>query len=201
VSQVSSSTGTARHDVLAARNAVAATFALNGFAFATWASRIPSVRDVLDLGPGRLGLLLLSVSVGSLLALPTSGASVQRFGARRVVVVAALVEVVGLLLLAVGVGLVQTVGVVAAGLFLVGIGTGTWDVAMNVEGAEVERRLLRSVMPRFHAAFSLGTVAGAAVGSLMAYLDVGVAGHVSAVAVLVAVLSGYSARGFLAVDG
>ena len=200
VSQVSSSVSTARREVLTARNAVAATFALNGFAFATWASRIPAVRDVLDLGPGRLGLLLLSVSVGSLLALPTSGASVQRFGARRVVVAAALIETVGLLLLAVGVGPLEAAGVVAAGLFLVGIGTGTWDVAMNVEGAEVERRLGRSVMPRFHAAFSLGTVAGAGLGSLMAYVDVGVWVHVVLVAVLVAVLCGYTARGFLAVE-
>jgi MFS family permease len=197
VSQVSGVTSRTRHDVLTARNAVAATFALNGFAFATWASRIPSVRRTLDLGPGQLGLLLLSVSVGSLLALPSSGTAVQRFGARRVVAVAALVEGVGLLLVSAGVGLVEQALVVAGGLFLVGLGTGTWDVAMNVEGAEVERRLNRSVMPRFHAAFSLGTVGGATVGALMAYLDVPVAAHVGVVGVLVAVLGSYSVRGFL----
>ena len=60
------------------------------------------------------------------------------------------------------------------GLFLVGLGTGTWDVAMNVEGAEVERRLGRSIMPRFHAAFSLGTVGGAGVGAAVTYAGVGV---------------------------
>ena len=54
------STGTATGRVRTARNAVLATFFLNGFAFATWASRIPSVRQALDLGPGRLGLLLLA---------------------------------------------------------------------------------------------------------------------------------------------
>ena len=32
---------------------------------------------------------------------------------------------------------------------------------MNVEGADVERRLGRTLMPRFHAGFSLGTVIGA----------------------------------------
>ena len=47
------------------------------------------------------------------------------------------------------------------GLFLLGLGSGTWDVAMNVEGAEVERRLGHSIMSRFHAGFSVGTVAGA----------------------------------------
>jgi len=196
---VSLSTGTATREVLTARNAVFATFFINGFALATWASRIPAVRRSLDLGPGALGLLLLAASVGSLLALPTSGSAVQRFGARRVVMVAATVEGAGLLLLAVGAGVAETVAVTAAGLFLIGLGNGFWDVSMNVQGAEVERRLGRSVMPRFHAAFSLGTVAGAAVGAAVAYLDIGVLWHIGVVGLLVAVLGALSVQGFLPV--
>ena len=186
--------------MLTARNAVLGTFFLNGFAFATWASRIPSVRHALDLGPGRLGLLLLACSIGSVLSLPTAGANVQRFGARRVVVAATLVEAVGLVLVAVGAGVLESVPATALGLFLVGLGTGTWDVAMNVEGAEVERLIGRSIMPRFHAAFSLGTVAGAGIGALVTYVGVGIGWHVGTVGVLVAVLGAVSVRGFLAVD-
>jgi MFS family permease len=200
MASVTVSTGTARSDVLSARNAVLATFFLNGFAFATFASRIPSVREALDLTPGRLGLLLLAASIGSVVALPTSGATVQRFGASRVVTVAAAVEGVGLALVALGAGVFATVPLTAVGLLFVGFGTGTWDVAMNVEGAEVERRLNRSVMPRFHAAFSLGTVAGAAVGSLVTFVGLGIAGHVGVTAVLIAVLGGLSVRGFLPVE-
>lgn len=199
MNRVSFSTGTATREVVTARNAVMATFFLNGFAFATWASRIPSVRHALDLGPARLGLLLLAVSIGSVLALPTSGGSVQRFGARRVVISATLLEAVGLLLVAFGVGVLGTIPLTAGGLFLVGLGTGTWDVAMNVEGAEVERLLGRSIMPRFHAAFSLGTVAGAAVGAVVTFVDLGIGWHVGAVGLLVALLGGVSVRGFLAV--
>jgi MFS family permease len=197
---VALSTGTVSPASTKARNAVLATFFLNGFAFATWASRIPSVRHDLDLHPASLGLLLLSCSIGSVLALPTSGGSVQRFGARRVVVVATMVEGLGLVLVAVGAGALAAVPVTAVGLFLVGLGTGTWDVAMNVEGAEVERRLNRSIMPRFHAAFSLGTVAGAALGALVTYAGVGVLWHVALVGVLVAALGNVSVRGFLVVD-
>jgi MFS family permease len=186
--------------VLTARNAVLATFFLNGFAFATWASRIPSVRHALDLSPGRLGLLLLAASIGSVLSLPTSGGSVQRFGARRVVIAATVVEGAGLLLAAVGAGALHSVPLTAVGLFLVGLGTGTWDVAMNVEGAEVERLLNRSIMPRFHASFSLGTVAGAAIGSLLTFVGVGVTWHVGLVGLLVAALGGASVRGFLPVE-
>ena len=193
-------TDTSRGTVLSARNAVLGAFFLNGFAFATFASRIPSVRQALDLGPGRLGLLLLATSVGAVLALPSSGGTVQRFGAARVVTVAAVLEGLGLGLVALGAGVLHEFAWTAVGLFLVGFATGTWDVAMNVEGAEVERRLKRSVMPRFHAAFSLGTVAGAGVGSLVTWLGVGVAPHVAAVGVLIAILGGVSVRGFLGVD-
>ncbi len=185
--------------MLAARSAVYGTFFLNGFALATWASRIPAVRSSLDLGPAQLGLLLLATSVGSLLSLPTSGAVVSRFGARLVVSLAAVVEGAGLLLAALGVGVFQSVVLTGAGMFLVGLGNGNWDVAMNVEGAEVERRLRRSIMPRFHAGFSLGTVAGAAVGALVTFAGIGFGWHVAVVAVLVALLGRVSVRTFLPV--
>jgi len=196
---VAVSTGTARPEVRFARNAVLATFFLNGFAFATWASRIPAARRALDLGPAQLGLLLLAVSIGSVIALPSTGASLQRFGARRMVMAAVVVEGLGLLLVAYGTGVVAAVPVTAAGLFLVGFGTGTWDVSMNVEGAEVERLLDRSIMPRFHASFSLGTVAGAAIGSLVTLAGVGIAWHVGVVGVLVAGLGIWSVQRFLPV--
>ena len=194
------STGTATREVITARNAVLATFFINGFALASWAARIPAVRQALHLGPAKLGLILLSASLGSLLALPTSGGLVQRFGAQRVVIAAAALEGVGLLLMAVGAGVLDTVPLVVLGLFLMGLGNGNWDVAMNVDGAEVERLLGRSVMPRFHASFSLGTVAGAAVGSAAAYLGVGILPHLTVVAVLIAVLGGLSVKGFLPVS-
>jgi len=193
------STGTAGREVLSARTAVLATFFLNGFAFATWASRIPAARRALDLGPAQLGLLLLAASVGAVIALPSTGSTLQRFGARRMVVGAVLVEATGLLLAAYGTGVATSVPVTAVGLFLVGFGTGTWDVSMNVEGAEVERLLNRSIMPRFHASFSLGTVAGAAVGALVTLVGIGIGWHVAVVAILVAGLGVLSVRRFLPV--
>ena len=185
--------------LMPARNAVFGTFFLNGFAVATWASRIPSARRSLDLDPAQLGLLLLAASSGAVLALPSSGGSVQRFGARRVVTAAAALEGVGLLVAALGAGSLASVPLTAVGLFLVGFGTGTWDVAMNVEGAEVERLLGRSVMPRFHASFSLGTVAGAALGALATLVGVGITWHIGLVALATAVLGGLSVRRFLPV--
>jgi fucose permease len=147
-----------------ARNAVATAFVVNGLLFASLVSRIPDVRGDLDLSNGGLGLLLLAIAVGSLLALPCTGWLIGRSSAGAVVRAGALVTAVGLAFGAAGASVVSSVPLAAAGLFAYGVGTGIWDVAMNVEAAEVERRLGRSVMPRFHAGFSLGTIAGAGIG-------------------------------------
>ena len=171
--------------VLRARNAVAVAFAFNGFAFASWVSRIPESRDALGLAPGALGLLLLGLSAGAVLALPTAGIWIHRFGAARVVGTGAALAAVGLLVVGVGAGVVASFWLTALGLFLLGFGSGTWDVSMNVEAATVEHRSGRVLMPRFHAAFSLGTVVGAVTGAAAAGLDVAVTWHLGLACVLV----------------
>jgi fucose permease len=180
-------------DVLAARNAVGLVFIVNGFAFATWAARLPAIRDDLDLTPASLGVTLLAVSVGSVTMLPLAGGIVRRLGPARAVVVAAVVSMAGLFVI----GVAPAVAVLAVGLAMLGSGVGVWDVAMNVEGAEVERRLDRDIMPRFHAGFSLGTVGGAGVSALAAAGDVPVRFHLPVVAVAVLAGAVLAVRRFL----
>jgi fucose permease len=86
---------------------------------------------------------------------------------------------------------------VAVGLFLFGYGAGTWDVAMNVQGAAVEQALGRAIMSRFHAGWSIGTVAGAGTGAAMVALGVPVTVHLLAVALAVAIAVPTTARRFL----
>jgi fucose permease len=178
-----------------ARNAVYAVFIINGLAFASWASRIPTVRDALDLSPSSLGLVLLAVALGSVLSMPLSGVVVHRVGTARAVGVMALVAAAGLAT----VGLGSQVGVVpvVVGLFALGVGSGTWDVAMNVEGSAVERELGVAIMPRFHAGFSIGTVAGALIGAAMIAFGISPTMHLLAVAALVAVVVPAVVRDFL----
>jgi MFS family permease len=162
---------------------------------ATWASRLPAIRDDLDLSTARLGLVLLGLSIGSIAMLPFAGAIVRFLRPARTVIAAATLAMTGFTL----VGLASTVLVLAGGLFLTGAGIGCWDVAMNVEAAEVERRLDRSIMPRFHAAFSLGTVGGAAGGALAAGFSVPVRVHLPLVAAVVLVSAVVATRTFLPV--
>ncbi|MET0419914.1 MAG: MFS transporter [Actinoplanes sp.] len=180
-----------------ARNGVAVTFTLNGLAVGSWFSRVPAVREALDLSAGRLGLLLLAMSVGALLAMPTSGLLAQRLGSARTVTIATVLVAVGLTVAGLGATVAGSVVVVALGLAAFGYGSGACDVAMNVEAAAVERRLGRTIMPRFHAAWSLGSVAGAGLGAAAARLDVPVGTHLVAIAVVVLVGTLFGSRMFL----
>ena len=182
----------------AVRLALRATFAAfigAGFVFAGFASRIPQVRDRLELTPSQLGLVLLALAAGSLLALPLSGLIVHRLGTRRTVTIMAVLCAVGLTVIALG--YLHGVAFVLGGLFLLGFGNGAWDVAMNVQGADVERQLGRAVMPRFHAGFSVGTVAGALLGAGMVAASVSVTVHLVLVAAVVAVAVPILVRSFL----
>jgi len=182
-------------DLRAAVRATYVAFIAAGFAFASWASRIPQVRDRLNLDPAKLGLVLLSIAAGSVIALPLSGPIVHRLGTRRTVAGSALLVAVGLGVAAGG----YLVGVlpVVIGLFLFGFANGAWDVAMNVQAAVVERHLGRSIMPRFHAGFSVGTVAGALIGTVMVAANVPVTGHLAVAAGLIAVAVPVAVRSYL----
>jgi predicted MFS family arabinose efflux permease len=179
-----------------ARVAVAAAFALNGLAFGSWVSRVPAVRDGLGLTPGQLGLLLLCPGVGSLVGLPLAGRLVARIGPARAVLAGAVG--VGLALVCAVAGLrAGWPALTGAGLVLYGMGVSGWDVAMNVEGADVEQRLARPLMPRFHAGFSLGSVAGAGVGAVAAGAGVAVTAQLLATALVVPAGAALAVPGFL----
>jgi len=163
--------------------AVFAVFFVAGVGMATWAARIPAVRDGLGFSEAEMGVLLLTGAIGSLVALPLSGMIASRIGAGRTCVSFAALAAAGFAVATLSVEGDHPL-LVRVGLFLGGMGVGIWDAAMNLEGAVVEQRLGRSVMPRFHAGFSLGTVAGAGVGALAAHAGTSLPGHVITVMVV-----------------
>lgn len=167
---------------------------------ASWFARVPTARQALDLPAGRLGLLLLAMSGGAVLALTMSGALTHRLGPARVVWLATGLLTAGLIIVGFGIGGLQSVPVVAVGLFVLGYGTGSCDVAMNVEGAAVERQLGWTVMPRFHAAWSIGTVIGAGLGAGSSHLGLPIAAHLSFIAVVVMTATVSAVRWYLPAD-
>jgi MFS family permease len=189
------SAGCTDRRLTAATRATYFAFLGSGFDGASWAARIPQVRAHLHLTPASLGLLLLSIAAGSVVTLPFSGLVVHRFTSRWAVTAMVLLGSLGLTL--VGIGYLVGVVPVVIGLFLFGVANGAWDPAQNVQGANVERQLGRSIMSRFHAMWSVGTVAGAGVGVGMVALHVPVTVHLVLVALLIAIVVPVQARRFL----
>jgi len=153
-----------QHATSRVRAAVTAFFAFDGFVFATWAVRIPAVKAATGASPAELGVALLGVSGGAIATMALSGMLCRRFGAVRVLLVGSAWLSLALLLPA------FARSAVALGLALVvfGIGYGSVNVAANTAAVDVVAVLRRPVMPSFHAAWSLGGLAGAAVGGLLA---------------------------------
>ncbi|HYI53597.1 MAG TPA: MFS transporter [Microlunatus sp.] len=171
------------------RNAMFVIFAACGFALAAWVSRTPAVRDGLGASTGHMGWLIFAIAGGAIFGLVSAGALIGRFGARPVIRIALITAALGLLVVAIGAGLTSS-GTVFAGLLVFGLGFGTCDVSMNVAGAANERVLGRTVMPIFHAMYSIGTLTGAALGVLATLLGISVGVHlaVAAVILLIAVI-------------
>lgn len=180
-----------------ARNAVALVFALNGLSFACLVARLPDVRSGLGLSNGGLGLLLLMITAGSVVSLSASGWLVGRYGAATVVRSGCLAVVAGFVLTALGVSAWSSVPVTVVGFVVYGMGIGGWDVAMNVEAAEVERALGRTIMPRFHAGWSVGTFGGAGAGVVLTRWDVPLAVHLVGGALVAGGLAAWAAGAFL----
>jgi MFS family permease len=146
------------------RAAATAFFAFGGFIFATWAVRIPAVKAATGASPAELGIALLGVSGGAIATMAVSGVLCRRFGAARALICGAAWLSLALLLPA----LARSAVALGLGLVVFGIGYGCVNVAANTVAVDVVAVLRRPVMPSFHAAWSLGGLAGAAMGGLLA---------------------------------
>jgi MFS family permease len=157
---------------------VAALFLLNGCVVSSFYARLPAIKDRLDLDAGSLGLALVGLTAGLLVAQPLTGALVSRRGSAPVAVLgAALCS-----LAVIGPGLAGSLGALIAATLVLGAANGMLDVAMNVEGVAVERRSGRVILSKLHALFSIGVLVGAGSAGLVAAAGVGVRAHLFVVA-------------------
>ena len=162
--------------VLRRRNALCLLFSLPGLGIASWVTRTPDIRDQLGASTAQMGFILFGLSVGSMVGILGSGPLVARWGTRRVISLGMLANVLGVAMVGLGAALGSGV-LVAAGLAVFGLGMGGGEVALNIDGAEVERLFGRSVMPVMHGFFSFGTVVGAGVGMVLTAARFPVAAH------------------------
>ncbi|MFO3706433.1 MFS transporter [Xanthomonas codiaei] len=138
--------------------ATRAAFFIPGFATAIWAVLVPFAKTRTGVEDGVLGLILLCLGAGSLIAMPVSGALAARFGCRSVMIATTAIICVSLPLLA----LTSNAWLLCGALFVFGAGVGAMDCTMNMQAVAVEREADRAMMSGFHAFFSIGGFLGAA---------------------------------------
>lgn len=187
-------TALTRRQLVAWRTAIFTIFLIMGVGFASWASRLPAVKNDLGINDLQVGVLLFVSGVTSIAGLSLANVIVARWGARRGMFATIITFALGVVVAGAGVEFLQSYVVAAIGLGLMGLGMSATDVMMNVEAAAVEQAFERTLMPLFHAFFSLGTVAGAGLGVAMAALGIGVGWHLGAAGLLVAVAGLLSLR-------
>ena len=179
---------------IAWRNAVFAVFALNGLGAATWAIRIPSIRDALELPTSWVGYLILGVSIGSIVGLLLASHVIQWLGGRRTIAITLGICALALVVIGVGTSVLGVFALVVVGMAIYGFGSAICDVAMNVEGAAVEKVIGKTIMPLLHASWSAGMVIGTTIGTALVFAHVDVVWHAIGMAVLLAVGAVFATR-------
>lgn len=171
------------------RAAIFVAFAMAGLTIASLLTRMPALRDHLDVEPGQIGLLLAFFAGGSVLGLAFSGTLLHTIGARRLIQLA--MPGIGVTLVGIGVAgeLLESYAVTATAAALFGGVVALTDVASNVQGAAIERATGRTVMTTLHGGYSLGTVVGAGLGALAAGLGLSIAAHLGLVGIIALVVA------------
>ena len=168
------------HGSRRAAYATALVFGLNACVISSWIARLPATRDRLEADPRTIGLTLLMVGLGALVAMPFVGRAAHRWASGPVVVVASVVAGGTFVLAAITPNVVTT----AAVLLLFGAANGSWDVAMNIQASYIDRCAGRDYMPRYHACWSVGATVGAAAGALAARAGIPLVAHFAVAAVV-----------------
>jgi MFS family permease len=145
------------------RLAVSLFYFSMGLTFATWASRIPDIKEKLGLSEAELGTVLFAIPLGQLLMMPFSGRIVVRYGSSKTVVVGIIFYILAMVTL----GFADEVWQLMLSLFFFGIFSNFTNISVNTQGILTEGIFRRPIMSSFHGAWSLAGFTGALIGLLM----------------------------------
>ena len=163
------------------RLAVSLFYFGQGVCFASWASRIPDLKALMNLSDAALGSILLALPLGQLLTMPVSGRLTTIFGSRRMLTIGGPLYALGLI----GLALATAGWQLAFFLFLFGIAGNICNIALNTQGVAAESYYGKPIMTSFHGAWSIGGFSGALIGLLMVNLHLAPFVHFCIIAAVV----------------
>jgi len=166
------------------RWAISVFFFISGFSFASWASRIPDLKQRLQLNDAELGSLLFAIPVGLMVTMPFAAYLLMRFSSRNVMLAAALLYAIVLCTL----GFVTNAWQAATILFLFGAARNLLNISINTQSVSVQALFQKSVITSFHGVWSIAAFCGAAFASLLISSSISPALHFILVGFIVMVL-------------
>jgi MFS family permease len=164
------------------RIALSIFFFLSGLCFASWASRIPTIKSYLDINEAELGSLLLVMPISQMVGLPMSGWLVSKFDSRWPMVVGFLMHLVFLVFIAFS----STIFSLGFILFLFAFFTRIFNISMNTQSITVGKMYKKPINGSFHGLWSLGGIGGVGITTVMIGLDINIKTHFMIVASLAA---------------
>lgn len=145
------------------RLSISCMFFLHGLCFSSWGARIPAIQDIHHLSEAELGSVLLTLPVGSILSMSLAASLVNRFGSRRVL----LLAICAYSSLLVTLGLAQSVWQLSLLLIVFGVASNLVNVSLNTQAVDIEQIYKRSIMASMHGLWSLAGFVGAFIGAFM----------------------------------
>ena len=155
-------------------------FFLSGFCFASWASRIPTIKETFGYNEAELGTILLFMPISSLIGLPFSGWLVSRYDSRMPLAGGFLLLSFAIL----GIGFAPTTALLIAAISLLSFSFRILNISLNTQAIHLQKQFGRKINGAFHGLWSTGGIAGVAFSTLLVGLDVSMDFHLSVVAAL-----------------
>lgn len=163
------------------RLAVFLLYFCQGICFSSWASRIPDIKNSLNLGDAAWGTILLMIPIGQICGMTLSGLLISRLGSKRIFPV----SLVGYVLALLFVGFSVTEYALIISLIIFGFFGNFCNIGINTQAVTLEAAYNKPIMASFHGGWSLAGLVGAAIGLLMSALHVKPLWHFCVVALLV----------------
>lgn len=174
------------------RIALSTFFLLSGFCFATWASRIPTIKTIYELNDAQLGNLLLILPISSLLGLPISGWLVGNFNSRNPLMISFVLLSLSLAII----GLSQSIVMLIIGVFIFSFCMRILNIAINTQSISIQKNFVRKIIGSFHGLWSSGGLLGVLFSTIMVKMDISIQSH-TILAAVISLLLGFAAYPFL----
>jgi len=163
-------------------------FFLSGFLFASWASRIPTIKAALELNDAQLGTLLFILPISSLLGLPFSSVLISRFNSRVPILVSCIFQSLALI----GVGYSTNIILLGISLFVFAFSLRILNIGINTQSVNLQKQYEKPIIGSFHGIWSLGGIFGAGITSLFLALNISIAIHLLTIGILGLILAIFS---------